>query len=87
MTEQIKIEEIKKLSEEVMELIMKDGYQTDPFQMKRAIELFSQVVYDFTIIESEAKCDKHELLKGTLAKMKIAYNAVYTGVEQNNKAI
>ncbi len=85
--EQIKIEEIKKLSGEVMELIIKDGYQADPFQMKRAIELLSQVVYDFTILQSGEKCDKQELLKGTLAKMKIAYNAVYTGVDPKNKAI
>ncbi|WP_243385410.1 hypothetical protein [Bacillus kexueae] len=87
MTEVNRIKEIRLLSEEVMQMIVQDHYETHPLLLKRAIELLSQVVFDFSILESDEMCDKEELLKGTLAKMKIAHNAVYTGIGDKDEAI
>lgn len=87
MTAINRVQEIQRLSEDVMQMIVQEHYATHPILLKRAIELLAQVVYDFSVLESEEACDKEELLKGTLAKMKIAHNAVHTGVQSKDEVI
>lgn len=85
MNEKEKVLQIQKLSEEVMQMILKDDYQAETQLLKRSVELLSQVIYDFSVMSSNENCDKEELLKGTLAKMKIAHNAVSTGIKNHEQ--
>jgi len=84
MNEKEKVIQIQNLSEEVIQMIVKDGYEAESQSLKRAVELLSQVIYDLTIINSNENCNQEETLKGTLAKMKIAHNAISTGIKKRD---
>ncbi|WP_044749422.1 hypothetical protein [Bacillus alveayuensis] len=79
--------EIRRLSKLIIQTKLQEGYQLDPRSLLRAVELLSEAIYDFSILQSDEPCDEQEMLKGTLAKMRIAYNIVSTGQKPNEHTV
>lgn len=76
MAEYERISEIKSISEDIVRTLLQDGFQEDSKKLKEAVELLSRTVYDLSTVCMNRESNHEETLKGTLAKVKISYNAV-----------
>jgi hypothetical protein len=79
MPEKEKVMKIKKYSDDIVRKVLHDEYAPDGDSLKNVVELLSRSIYDLSEMYLNDQCNHEETLKGTLAKMKIACNAV----EQN----
>ncbi|MBD1383288.1 hypothetical protein [Metabacillus arenae] len=83
MGEKEKVQMIKELSESIIRLMLKDGYQKNQAGLASAVELLARCVYDMSVVYQKKDENLEESLKGTIAKMQIAYNSI----ELNDKKI
>ncbi|KZZ85229.1 MULTISPECIES: hypothetical protein, partial [Bacillaceae] len=80
MSEKEQIQEVHKLSQDILRTLLKDGYEGDNRGLRKAVELLSRSVGDLSVMHDKRDVCHEDLLKGTLAKVRISYNAI-----QNNQ--
>ncbi|MTH53140.1 hypothetical protein GKZ89_06915 [Bacillus mangrovi] len=76
MSEKEQLKELHKLSQEILRTLLKDGYEGDRKDLMLAVELLSRSVGDLSAMYGKRDASHEDLLKGTLAKLQISYNAV-----------
>ncbi|MGD6817550.1 hypothetical protein [Metabacillus sp. 84] len=76
MSEMEKMKEVQKLSEEILKTLLKDGYVGDQNGLMKAVELLSRSISDLSFMYEKKDICHENLLKGTLAKVQISYNAI-----------
>ncbi|MDR0137036.1 hypothetical protein RFW18_04705 [Metabacillus idriensis] len=76
MPEKEKVLKIKEFSDDIVRKVLHDEYSPDAHSLKNVVELLSRSVYDLSEMYLNDQCNHEETLKGTLAKMKIAFNTV-----------
>lgn len=81
MTANKKVELIHKLSEDIIRLSVKDKQDRDMSEHEKSIELLARAMCDFSVMYLTPQTDNEEILKGTLSKVKIAFNTL----EQSKK--
>lgn len=81
LTENRKVELIKKISEDIIKLSVKDKQDRVMSEQEKSIELLARAMCDFSVMYLSPQTDHDEILKGTLSKVKIAYNTI----EQSKK--
>lgn len=74
MTEQEKVMLIQEISEDIIRISVKDHKGKNMSEQEKAVELLARALYDFSILYLKPHSHHEEALKGTLAKVKIAYN-------------
>ena len=74
MTEIEKVRRIQEISNEMIRHFVKDNNGIKESEQERAVELLASAIHDFSAIYLNKKADDEEILKGILAKVKIASN-------------
>lgn len=74
MTEQEKVMLIQEISKDIIRISVKDHKGKNMSEQEKAVELLARALYDFSILYLKPHSHHEEALKGTLAKVKIAYN-------------
>lgn len=85
MNEQDKVKRILEISEDIIRLSVKDNQGKRKSDHEKAVELLARALYDFSIIYLAPQTAQQEILKGTLAKVKIAYNTIENVKKPNIK--
>lgn len=76
MTEQEKVKLIQEISEEIIRISVKDHKGKNMSEQEKVIELLARSLYDLSVMYLKPHSHHEEELKGTLAKVKIAYNTL-----------
>ncbi|AZB42585.1 hypothetical protein CEF21_09960 [Bacillus sp. FJAT-42376] len=76
MSENEKMEELYNISQEIVRTLLKDGYEGNQQALRQAVELLSRSVGDLSFMYGKKDACHEDLLKGTVAKVQISYNAV-----------
>ena len=76
MTETAKVVAIKEISEDIIRLTVRDQNDKHQTEQEKAVELLARAICDFSVMCLSSQSDDEELLKGTLAKVQIAYNTI-----------
>ncbi|WP_299092950.1 hypothetical protein [uncultured Metabacillus sp.] len=76
MTEQEKVKLIQEITEDIIRLSVKDHQEKRRSEQEKAVELLARALYDFSVMYLSPQTNHEEALKGTLAKVKIAYNTL-----------
>jgi hypothetical protein len=74
MTEQEKVKLIQEISEDIIRISVKDLKGKNKSDHEKAVELLARALYDFSALYLSPQSLHEEALKGTVAKVKIAYN-------------
>ncbi|WP_175638789.1 hypothetical protein [Metabacillus schmidteae] len=76
MTELEKAKRIREISNEIIKYYVKDNKGGKVSEQDRAVELLARAIHEFSEIYLNKYIDDDELLKGILAKVKIASNTL-----------
>ncbi|WP_273131299.1 hypothetical protein ACNRWW_07435 [Metabacillus sp. HB246100] len=76
MDEKEKVLLIQKISEDIMRLSVKDKRGKHESEQDKAIELLARAMREWTVMYLNPHSHHEDILKGTLAKVRIAYNAL-----------
>lgn len=76
MTEQEKVKLIQEISEDIIRISVRDHKGKNVSEQEKVVELLARALYDFSILYLTPHSHHEEALKGTLAKVKIAYNTL-----------
>lgn len=76
MTEKEKVVAIKNISEDIIRLTVRDQNDKHQTEQEKTVELLARALCDFSVLYLSSQSHDEELLKGTLAKVKIAYNTM-----------
>ncbi|MDQ0229500.1 hypothetical protein [Metabacillus malikii] len=76
MTEMDKVRLIQGIVNEIIQLSVEDRKNKPINEQEKAIELLARALYDFTVLQQSPHVSHNEALKGTVAKVKIAYNTI-----------
>jgi hypothetical protein len=76
MNEQEKVKLIQEISEDIIRISVKDHKGKTMSEQDKTIELLARALYDFSVLYLSQHSHHEEALKGTLAKVKIAYNTL-----------
>ncbi|WP_226530216.1 hypothetical protein [Metabacillus niabensis] len=76
MTTTEKARRIKEITNEIIRLYVKDNKGIKESEQERAVELLASAIQDFSEIYLNKNADDDEMLKGILAKVKIASNII-----------
>ncbi|HZH58339.1 MAG TPA: hypothetical protein VEY70_01910 [Metabacillus sp.] len=76
MTEKEKAKRIQEIANEIIKHSVKDVEGRKVSDQDKAVELLARAVHDFSELYLNKKADEDEILKGILAKVKIASNTI-----------
>lgn len=76
VTEREKVKLIQEISRELMKNSVRDQKGKYVSDQERAVELLARALYDFSDLHLKEQSDEDEVLKGILAKVKIAFNTM-----------
>lgn len=76
MTEKEKAKRIQQIANEMIKHSVKDVEGRKVSDQDKAVELLARAIYDFSELYLNKKADDDEILKGILAKVKIASNTI-----------
>ncbi|WP_232233770.1 hypothetical protein [Bacillus sp. J33] len=75
--EKEKANRVKCLSEDILEQLMEDKILYNPEDLKNVIEMLARSVSDLVKVYTGEEGDHSTALKGTISKMRVAYNILY----------
>jgi hypothetical protein len=76
MTEQEKVKLIQEITEDIIRLSVTNHKGKNVSEQEKAVELLARALYDFSVFYLSPHSHHEEALKGTVAKVKIAYNTL-----------
>ncbi|WP_226666097.1 hypothetical protein [Metabacillus litoralis] len=76
MNDNKKVELIQKISNDIIRMSVKDRQGKSMSEHEKTIELLARAMCDFSVMYLSPESNHEEILKGTLAKVKIAYNTI-----------
>ncbi|QGQ46771.1 hypothetical protein [Metabacillus sediminilitoris] len=76
MTEQEKVKLIQGITEDIIRISVTDHKGKKISEHEKAVELLARALHDFSVYYLTPHSHHEESLKGTVAKVKIAYNTL-----------
>lgn len=76
MTEQEKVKLIQGITEDIIRISVTDHKGKKISEHEKAVELLARALHDFSVLYLTPHSHHEEALKGTVAKVKIAYNTL-----------